>query len=79
MQALGELEVLSSSEGDLGGRSPLRKFLDSKEYLDWLNGTGKIFVLLSSVQEFIEIQACLLLTFFLCLHNQLISVYYIVT
>ena len=37
------------------------------------------FVLLNSVQEFIEIQAWLLLTFFLCLHNQLISVYYIVT
>ena len=37
------------------------------------------FVLLNSVQEFIEIQAWLLLTFFLCLQNQLISVYYIVT
>ena len=58
-----------------GLRTP-RKFLYSKEYLHWLNDTGKTFVLLNSVQEFIEIQAWLLLTFFLCLHNQLISVYY---
>ena len=35
--------------------SPLRKFLDSKEYLDWLKDTGKTFVLVNSVQEFIEI------------------------
>ena len=33
----------------------------------------------NSVQEFIEIQACLLLNFFLCLHNQLVSVHSIVT
>ena len=39
----------------------------------------KNFILLNSVQEFIEIQARLLMTFFLCLHNQLISVYYVVT
>ena len=59
---------------------PLRKSLGSKEHLDWLNNTHREnFVLLNSVQEFIEIQAWLLLTFFLCLHNQLISVYYIVT
>ena len=30
-------------------------------------------VLLNLVQEFIEIEACLLLTFFLCLHNLHIS------
>ena len=62
------------------GQSPLRKVLGSKEHLDWLNNTHREnFVLLNSVQEFIEIQAWLLLTFFLCLHNQLISIYYIVT
>ena len=60
------------------GQSPLREFLGSKEYLDWFNNTRKL-VLLNSVQEFIEIQAWLLLTFVLCLHNQLISIYYIVT
>ena len=32
-------------------------------------------VLLNSVQEFIEIEAWLLLIFFLCLHNQLISIH----
>ena len=54
---------------------PLRKFLGSKEHLDWLNDTYREnFGLLNSVQEFIEIQAWLLLTFFLCLHIQLISV-----
>ena len=36
-------------------------------------------VLLSSVQEIIEIEAWLLLTFLLCLHNQLISTHSIVT
>ena len=62
------------------GAVPLRKFLGSKEHLDWLNNTHREnFVLLNSVQEFIEIQAWLLLTFFLCLHNQLISAYYIAT
>ena len=62
------------------GAVPLRKFLGSKEHLDWLNNTHREnFVLLNSVQKFIEIQAWLLLTFVLCLHNQLISIYYIVT
>ena len=70
---------LSSSAGDLEAE-PLRKFLGSKEHLDWFNNTHREnFVLLKSVQEFIEIQAWLLLSFFLSLHNQLISVYYIVT
>ena len=70
---------LSSTVGDLGGRTP-KKILGSKEYLDWLNNTHREnFFLLNSVQEFIEIQTWLLLTFFLCLHNHLISVYYIVT
>ena len=35
--------------------------------------TGKT-VVLNLVQEFIEIEAWLLLTLFICLHNQLISV-----
>ena len=35
-------------------------------------------VLLSLVQEFIEIEAWLLLTFFLCLHYQLIPIHSIV-
>ena len=70
---------LSSSAGDLEAE-PLRKFLGSKEHLDWFNNTYREnFVLLDSVQEFIEIKAWLLLPFFLSLHNQLISVYYIVT
>ena len=34
---------LMPSEGDLGGGVPLRKFLGSKEYLDWFNDTGKTF------------------------------------
>ena len=37
--------------------------------------SGKNFVLLNAVQEFIEIQAWLLLTFFICLQNQLSSTY----
>ena len=32
---------------------------------------GKSYVLLNSVQDFIEIEAWLLLTFFICLQNQL--------
>ena len=64
--------VLSPSAGDLGGGIP-EKILGPKEHLDWLNNTHREnFVLLDSVQEFIEIQA------WLRLHNQLISVYYIV-
>ena len=35
-------------------------------------------ILLSSVKEFIEIEAWLLLTFFICLHNQLSSTDFIV-
>ena len=31
------------------------------------------------VQELTEIEACLLLTFFMCLHNQLSSIHSIVT
>ena len=47
---------LSPSAGDLRSE-PLRKFLGSKEHLDWLNNTHREnFVLLNSVQEFIEIQ-----------------------
>ena len=67
-----ELGGLSPSKGDLGGGVPLRKFLGSKEYLDWYR---KNFVLLNSMQESIEIQAWLLMTFFLSLHNQLTSIY----
>ena len=39
----------------------------------------KILSFTNSVQEFIEIEAWLLLTFFIYLHNQLISIYSIVT
>ena len=35
--------------------------------------SGKTCALLNSVQKFIEIQGWLLLTFFICLHNQLSS------
>ena len=35
--------------------------------------TWKTCVLLNSVQKFLEIQGWLLLTFFICLHNQLSS------
>ena len=70
---------LSSSAGDLEVE-PLRKCLGSKEHLDSFNNTHREnFVLLNAVQEFIKIKAWLLLSFFLSLHNQLISVYYIVT
>ena len=31
-----ELGGLSPSAGDLGGKAPQRKFLGSKEHLDWL-------------------------------------------
>ena len=37
------------------------------------------YILLNSVQEFIEIEARLLLTFSLCLHDQFISIHSIVT
>ena len=73
---LTELGDLSLSDWDLGDGVPLRKFLGSKEYLDWVNDTGKT---LPYSIEIIEIRAWLLMTFFLCLHNQLISIYYIVT
>ena len=35
--------------------------------------TGKICVLMSSVQEFIKIEALLLLSFSFCLQNQIIN------
>ena len=41
--------------------------------------TGKNCDLFSSIQEFIEIEAWLLLTFFTCLHDQLRSTHSIVT
>ena len=44
-RALTELGGLSPSEQDLGGRSGLRKYLDYKAYLDWLNDTGKCLFL----------------------------------
>ena len=43
------------------------------------NTHRKNYILLNSVQEFIEIEAWLLLTFFLCLYNQFISIHSIVT
>ena len=39
----------------------------------------KNFVLINSVQEFIETKAWLLLTFFICSHNQILSIHYSVT
>ena len=52
---------------------------NSYSYLGSFNDTHREnCVLLSSVQEFIEIEDWLLLTFFLCLHNQLIAIYPIV-
>ena len=48
---------LNPSAGDLGGGVP-KKIFGSKEHLDWLNNTHREnFVLLNSVQEFIETQA----------------------
>ena len=41
--------------------------------------TGGNCVLLNSVQEFVEIKAWLLLTFFICLHNRDISAHFIVS
>ena len=41
--------------------------------------TGKNCVLLNSVEEFIEIEAWLLLTLLLCQHNQFSSINSIVT
>ena len=46
---------------------------------DGLQNPGKNCFLLNSVKEFIEIEACLLLTFFICSHNQLNSIYSIIT
>ena len=46
-----------------------RKFGFPKER----HSQGKSCALLNSVQKFIEIQCWLLLTFFICLHNQLNS------
>ena len=40
--------------------------------------TEKSCVLLNSVREFIELEAWLLLTFFICLYNQLSSIHSIV-
>ena len=45
----------------------------------WEILTGKNYVLLNLLQEFISIQAWLLLTFFICLHNKLNSTHSIVT
>ena len=47
---------------------------------DFFNDTHKKnYVLLESVQEFIEIEAWMPLTFLLCLHNQLTTIRSIVT
>ena len=54
--------------------------VEKKELYDsLLMLTGRNFVLLNSVQGFIEIEAWLLLTFFIYLYNQLSSVHSIVT
>ena len=39
--------------------------------------TGRTCVLLNSAHKFIEIEAWLLLTFFICLHNQPSSIHFI--
>ena len=44
-----------------------------------INDTYRETVLLNSVQEFAEIEAWLFLTFFLSLHNQVISIHSIAT
>ena len=46
----------------------LNSFIHKLTILTWKN-----FALLNSVQKFVEIQGWLLLTFFICLHNQLSS------
>ena len=46
----------------------LNSFIHKLTILTWKN-----FALLNSVQKFIEIKGWLLLTFFICLHNQLSS------
>ena len=46
------------------------------KYSAFINDTHrKNCALLNSVQEFIEIEAWLILTFFLCLHNPLFSMH----
>ena len=67
-----------------GKRLFFEVIISSREYIKciWcLNDTlsRKNCVLLNSVLEFIEIEAWLLLTFFICLHNQLSSMHSIVT
>ena len=46
---------------------------DEDANLNYRYSQGKTFALLDSVQKFTEIQGWLLLTFFICLHNQLSS------
>ena len=58
----------------------MRFTVEKKELYDSLMMlTGKNCVLLNSVQGFIEIEAWLLLTFFIYLCNQLSSIHSIVT
>ena len=40
---------------------------------------GENCVLLNSIQEYFEVEVWLLLNFFMCLHNQLISIHCVVT
>ena len=53
--------------------------LSKTNFLHLNNTHRENCVSLNSVQEFIEIGIWLLLTLFLCLHNQLISIHSIVT
>ena len=59
-------------------RKPYSLFVTAKGGLLTI-ATGKSCVLLSSVQKVIEKEAWQLLTFFLCLHNQLNSIHPVVT
>ena len=62
-----------------GGSEPLRRGIRGQsppqKTFRLVYRYKKNLFLLNSVQEFIEIEVWLLMTFFLCLHNELISIY----
>ena len=53
-----ELGALGHSEGDLRGGVPLRKFLGSKEYLDWFNDTGKTLAYSVQYKNLLKYELC---------------------
>ena len=55
-------------------QSPLRKFLGSKEYLDWFNDTKISFSYSIQYKNLLKYK-WLLMTVFLCSHNQFILIY----